>query len=182
MRPIIKRVLIGVVGLACLAVIAFVALVVYVMTPPFRSFSRAHENLPIVSVEAGDTVYCRMRYCDFRFPLPKGADIVQTNIDSGGFDTINGTIYVAGTNGGSINMRAYAELLQKMHFSLSIADASGCCPTNMPDMPFINEGKVIHYPVLSDFSASSIDQVGGVLQIGIVSNVTQIRFSYFGDY
>jgi len=152
------------------------------MTPPFRSFSRAHENLPIVSVEAGDTVYCRMRYCDFRFPLPKGADIVQTNIDSGGFDTINGTIYVAGTNGGSINMRAYAELLQKRHFSLSIADASGCCPTNMPDMPFINEGKVIHYPVLSDFSASSIDQVGGVLQIGIVSNVTQIRFSYFGDY
>ena len=28
---------------------------------------------------------------------------MQTNIDSGGFDTINGTIYVAGTNGGSIN-------------------------------------------------------------------------------
>jgi len=170
------------VGLACLAIIAFVALFVYMLMPPLRSFSRMHENLPTVSVEIGNTVYCRMRYCDFRFPLPKGAHIVQTNIDSGGFDTINGTIYVAGTNGGSVNMRDYAELLQKRHFSLGIADASGCCPANIPDVPFINAGKVIHHPVLSDYSAGSIDQVGGVLQIGIVSNMTQIRFSYFGDY
>ncbi|MGA2788703.1 MAG: hypothetical protein ABSF60_14375, partial [Verrucomicrobiota bacterium] len=73
MRPTIKRALIGMVGLACLAIIAFVALFVYMLMPPLRSFSRMHENLPTVSVEIGNTVYCRMRYCDFRFPLPKGA-------------------------------------------------------------------------------------------------------------
>ena len=107
---------------------------------------------------------------------------MQTNIESGGFDTINGTIYVVGANGGLVNMRDYVQLLQKKHFSLGIADASNCVSTDTPDEPIINAGKIIHYPVLSDFSAGSSDQVGGNLQIGVVSNMTQIRFGYFGDY
>jgi len=175
----VKRIFIGIAGLACFAT---AALVVYVMMPPLRSFSRAHEKLPAISVENGDTVYCRMRYCDFRFPLPNGARIVQTNIESGGFDTINGTINVVGASGGLINMRDYAELLQKKHFSLGIADASCCVGTNVPDMPITVAGKTIHHPVLSDFTAGSIDQDGGTLQIGTVSNLIQIRFGYFGDY
>jgi hypothetical protein len=182
MRLAFKRVLLGIVGLAGLAVFAFVALFLYAMMPPLRSFTRAHEKLPAISVENGDTAYCRMRYCDFRFPLPSDVRVVRTNIEGGGFDTIYGTIYVVGTNGRPVNMRAYAELLQKKHFDLGIADASGCVGTDVPDVPFVNAERVIHYPVLSDFLAGSTDPVGGCLEIGITDDVVQIRFSYFGDY
>jgi len=121
---------------------------VYAMMPPLRSFSRMHEALPTVSVEAGDTVYCRMRYCDFRFPLPDKVRIVRTDPVSGGFDTINGTIYLVGSDGGPVPMRAYAELLQRKHFDVSVADGTGCeCCTNVPDVPFVSTGRVIHYPI-----------------------------------
>lgn len=39
-----------------------------------------------------DTVYCRMKYCDFRFPLPKSSRVVQTNLNEGGVGTVNGFI------------------------------------------------------------------------------------------
>src|SRR5665213_243250 len=95
MKLVLKRVLLGVAGLVCLAAITFAALIAYAMTPPLRSFSRMHETLPRVSVEAGDTIYCRMRYCDFRFPLPEQARIIQTDSVTGGFDAVNGAIYLA---------------------------------------------------------------------------------------
>lgn len=172
----------GFAGLVFLIVVGFIVaadlFAFHEMTPPFN---RVNEHLPIVSFENGDTVYCRMRYCDFRFPLPKDGRIVQTNIESGGFDTINGSICVVGTNGGPVNIRDYATVLQEKRFHLDIADASCCAATNVPDVPYVVGHKVIHYPLFSSFSAGSENQDGGVLQIEVTDSVTQIRFSYFGD-
>jgi hypothetical protein len=61
---------------------------------------RLHEkNLPRVIVER-DTIYCRMKADDFRFPLPAGARAVNPVV-TGGFDTVDGTIQARfdGTNG-----------------------------------------------------------------------------------
>jgi hypothetical protein len=184
MKPIVKHVVIGIAGLACLAVLAFAGLFVYATMPPFHSFSRVHEKLPAISVENGDTLYCRMRYCDFRFPLPDGAKIVKTNTLTGGADMIDGAIYLVGPNGGPVKMREYAELLQKKHFDAAPADGNGCpCVTNyMPDVPFVSNGKVIHYPLFDNFGASSKDQEGGTIDVSIEGRMTKIRFSYFGDY
>jgi hypothetical protein len=184
LRPIIKRILIGVVGLACLAVFAFVALIVFVMMPPLRSFSLTHEKLPAVYVETGGTVYCRMRYCDFRFPLPSNVHIVWTNLDGGGFDTINGAIYVVGTNGGPVNLRDYAEFLQKKHWNVSVGSGAGCedVTNNVPDVPFVSSSGVIHYPLFEQMGAGSADQEGGGIVVETEDSMTKIRFSYFGDY
>ena len=184
MKPKVKRVAIVITGLAALAVIAFIGLIVYVMMPPLRSFSRMHEKLPTMTVENNDTLYCRMQYCDFRFPLPAGARIVRTDPLTGGADTINGAVYLAGPDGGPVNMRAYADLLQKKQFDAAPTDGSGCpaVTNNMPDVPFVCAGKVIHYPLFDDFGASSRSQAGGRIEVRIEGRLTQIRFSYFGDY
>ena len=57
--------------LCAVGVIAYLALIIFRLPPPMRSFGRRSEKLPSVSVGAGNVVYCRMRYCDFRFPLPE---------------------------------------------------------------------------------------------------------------
>src|SRR5258706_9592567 len=116
MRPVIKRILIGVAGLVCVTAFGVVAWIVYMLMPPFRSFSRMHEKLPSVSIESGKTVYCRMQYCDFRFPLPDKARVMRTGPVTGGFDTIEGTIYVVDSDGTPLSLRGYAELLQKNRF------------------------------------------------------------------
>ena len=184
MNPMAKRILIGMAGLVVLISIALVALIFYVMIPPLRSFTRAHEKLPAISIENRDTIYCRMRYCDFRFPLPADARIVRIEPVTGGFDTINGAIYVVGPDGGPVKMRAYAELLQSKHFGAAPCDGSGCpdVTNQMADVPFVSAGKVIHYPLFSDFSASSRNQEGGTIQVSIHDHTTEIRFGYFGDY
>ena len=184
MNPILKRILIGVGALACLAVFAFIALIVLVMMPPLRSFSRTNEKLPAVSVETGDTVYCRMRYCDFRFPLPDKARVVWTNIDDGGFDTIHGSIYVIGSDGNPINLRNYAEFLQNKNWNVSVASGDGCpdVTNNMRDIPFISPKSVTHYPLFENFGASSTKQEGGLINAETKNGVTKISFSYFGDY
>jgi hypothetical protein len=48
-------------------------------------------GLPKIRVESGDTIYCRMKADDFRFPLPPGSRAVNP-IVTGGFDTIDGTV------------------------------------------------------------------------------------------
>lgn len=184
MKPILKRVLIGVGVLVCLAVLAFVALAVYVMSPPLRSYSRAKEKLPAVIIETGNTVYCRMQYCDFRFPLPDNAHIVRTNLDSGGFDTINGAIYVVGADGKPISARSYAEFLQKKHWNVTVGSGFGCpdVTNNMLDVPFVSSGGTIHYPLFDQVFAGSTDQAGGSLIVEAEDHMTKIRFSFFGDY
>ena len=116
MNSTAKRVLIGTSALVLsAAIVSPVVLILYVLTPPIRSFTRMHENLPAVSIENGDTIYCRMRYCDFRFPLPAKARIVRSDPVTGGADTINGAIYVVGPDGRPISVRSYAEFLEKNH-------------------------------------------------------------------
>lgn len=184
MNPIAKRVLIGIAGLVCLAAVAFAALIVYVVMPPIRSFSRMHEKLPAVSIENGDTVYCRMRYCDFRFPLPDKAHVVRTDPVTGSADTINGTIYVVGPDGRPMSVRSYAEFLQKNHWNVTVGSGVGCpaVTNNCPDVPFVSSSGVIHYPLFDQVFAGQAEQEGGSIIIETGDSMTKIRFSYFGDY
>lgn len=184
MKPILKRILIGVGAFACLAALAFIASIVLVMMPPLRSFSRTNEKLPTVFVENGSTVYCRMRYCDFRFPLPDKAHVVRTNIDAGGFDTIHGSIYIINSDGSPINLRHYAEFLQNKNWNVSVASGYGCrdITDNMKDVPFLSPTSMTHYPLFENFGASSTKQEGGIINAETKNGLTEISFSYFGDY
>lgn len=58
------------------------------------------KNLPRIVIEGGDTVYCRMKADDFRFPLPPGGRAFNPILNSGGFDTVDGAVEVRfeGTN------------------------------------------------------------------------------------
>jgi len=184
MRPLQKRLFIGFASLAALPAILYAGLIVYWITPPLRSFSRIHEKLPAVFVEVGNTVYCRMWYCDFRFPLPDNALVVLTNIDSGGPDTINGSVFIMTTNGSPVNLRRYAEFLQQKKWEVNVASGFGCpeVMNNRPDEPFVSPGRVTHYPLFEGFGASLSEEARGGIQVETTNGVTQIHFSYFGDY
>jgi hypothetical protein len=177
-----RRIVIRIVVFFCFVVMAMIGYVMLGM-PTLLSLSRTGEKLPAIFVEVGNTAYCRMRYCDFQFPLPNGAQIVRTNIESGSFDTIKGTVYAIETNGTPINLRAFAELLEKKHFNLSITDLTGCdCCTNIHAVPFVSNGKMIKIPDFSSIGANSRDPLGGWITADLVdTNAVRIRFSYFGD-
>lgn len=179
-----KRILISLAIAVFWVPVAYAALVVYVLMPPLRSFPRMHEKLPSVSVEPGNIFYCRMLYCDFRFPLPRAGRIIRVDPVIGGADGIDGEVYLVGPKGGPVDMRAYAELLQTKQFDATPADGSGCpCITNrLVDVPFVSDGKVIHYPQFDDFWASSSNELGGSIEVSIQDHMTKIRFIYFGDY
>ncbi len=125
-----------------------------------------------------------MRYCDFRFPLPGNVQILRTNLDGGGFDTIGGAIYVVGPDGGPVNTREYAETLQKKYWNVTVGSGVGCpdVTDNCQDVPFASSNGVIHYPLFDEISAGSVDQPGGGITVGTEDRMTKIRFSYFGDY
>ena len=71
-------------------------------------------RLPAVSEQDG-IVLCRMRYCDFRFPLPPGAHIVSVSSLSVGSDTVRGTIVHSSATGAV----TYDEVLRKQGFQFS---------------------------------------------------------------
>src|SRR3954466_11717864 len=50
------------------------------------------KNLPRIVIEKGGIVYCRMKADDFRFPLPPGSRGTNPILNSGGFDTVDGTV------------------------------------------------------------------------------------------
>ncbi len=114
---------------------------------------RSHENLPTVSVESGNRLCCRMLYCDFRFPLPTKTKLARIESVTGGFDTIRGVICVTNTDGGIVDLRAYARAMRSDGFKIG-GDSSG-------------------------FSASSPDG-GFVAAEGL--DRCRITFSFFGDY
>ena len=60
-----------------------------ILAIPVHSHWRS--RLPAVSEHDG-MVLCRMKYCDFRFPLPPGAHIVSIGPLTVGADTITGSI------------------------------------------------------------------------------------------
>ena len=115
----------------------------------------SHENLPSVVIESGRTVCCRMKFCDFRFPLPKGAGVMTNDPVSGGFDTIKGAIYVTNADGGTVNLQAYGRRIWKDGFRVNAG----------PDFMF---------------TASSPD--GGALEVETSGRTAKIAFSFFGDY
>jgi hypothetical protein len=191
LSKIIGFVILSVVVVSVFAFLVCPALVIhlvffdtYAMNGDIRALQRTNEKLPTVNIQNGDTVYCRMRMCDFSFPLPDGARVVRTNIDDGGGDTINGEVYVAGPMGGPVNMRAYAEQLEKKDFVAAPCDGTGCpeVTNHMADVPFVSGRDVIHYPLFNDFTASSKNPEGGFMEISVESNLTEIKFGYFGDY
>jgi hypothetical protein len=61
------------------------------------------KDLPKVFVENGSTVYCRMKADDFRFSLPPGSRPLTTNIASGGFDWVDGSVEVQIQNSSTMN-------------------------------------------------------------------------------
>jgi hypothetical protein len=63
---------------------------------PLHSYWRSQQ--PAVSESRG-MVVCRMKYCDFRFPLPPGAHIVSIGPLTVGPDTITGIIVHNGATG-----------------------------------------------------------------------------------
>lgn len=148
----------------------------YFVVVGVRAAMRAHESLPSVSVESGRTVYCRMRYCDFRFPLPDGAHVVRTDSVNGGFDTIKGAIYVTAPDGSPVDLEAYAELLRKHHFNVQPGF------TSEADPPWVGTPAKRNHPegYTIPFAASTAD--GGWVAVDIIDHTNKIAFSYFGDY
>lgn len=141
------------------ATIAQFAFFVFVYTPPLlRSFARGNESLPATVIESGHTVYCRMRVCDFRFPLPPDCVVEHVGTVQGGFDTIDGSVRISATDRASLDMRAYAELLQRHGFR---AEAPGT----------------------TWLFASSTNPLGGSIEASLDTPTTAtIRYGYFGDY
>lgn len=115
----------------------------------------SRENFPSVVIESGRTVCCRMKFCDFRFPLPKGTSVMTNDPIGGGFDTIKGAIYVTNADGGTVNLQAYRRRIWK----------DGFCVNASPD---------------SKFTANSPD--GGALEVETSGRTVRIAFSFFGDY
>jgi len=148
----------------------------YLVVVRVRGAARSHESLPSVSVESGRLVYCRMQYCDFRFPLPDGAQVVQTDSVSGGFDTIKGAIFVTARNGGPVDLQAYAGLLRKHHFNVQPGF------TSEADPPWVGAPAKRNHPegYTIPFAASTKD--GGWVAVDVIDRTTKIAFSYFGDY
>jgi len=116
--------------------------------------SASHEILPSIVVESRRTVCCRMEFCDFRFPLPKGAGVMSVDPVTGGFDTIKGTIYVTNANGGPVDLDAYARRIWEAGFHVSRGDFM--------------------------FGAGAPD--GGTIGVANSKHWTKIDFSFFGDY
>jgi hypothetical protein len=129
-----------------------------------------------MTVQDGKTVYCRMRDCDFYFPLPSGARIQSTDPVTGGDDTIDGFLYVTDKNGGPVDLNAYAELMRKKglrveyNVGASLEGEVGKAPTKF-NPPY--GGTPAWVAVGGDVGAVAVETV---------SNVTVIGFTYFGDY
>ncbi len=149
----------GVAGAIFAAIMALLATLVFVYTvPAIRSFARMHESLPTAVIEDGHTVYCRMRYCDFRFPLPPECVVEHIGTVQGGFDTIDGSLRISASSGASLDMRAYAQLLQQRGFQVEAPDAFS-------------------------LFAGSTRPLGGSIEVSLDTATTAtIRFGYFGDY
>ncbi len=143
---------------------------------PARAASRSREALPAVSVESARTVYCRMEYCDFRFPLPDDARVARIETVSGGFDTIKGALYVTNADGGPVDLQAYAKLLRRHHFDVQPGFSSEADP------PWVGPPAKRNHPdgYTIPFAAGTAD--GGWVAVDVIDHTTKIGFSYFGDY
>jgi hypothetical protein len=72
---------------------------------------RLGENhLPKILVERGNTIYCRMKADDFRFPLPPGSRPLNPTV-RGGFDTADGSVEVRFEGSNSVTVSEYKVFL-----------------------------------------------------------------------
>jgi hypothetical protein len=165
------------------AVLSVTAVVSYFAWPFFdwlvlvqiRAAMRAHESLPSVTIKPGQTVYCRMQECDYRFPLPDGVNVAAIDLVQGGADSIKGAIYVTTSNGGPMDWQAYAEVLRRHHFNVMPHYATEADP------PWVGAPKRNHptgYAI--PFAAGGED--GGWVAVDTIDHTNKIAFSYFGDY
>jgi hypothetical protein len=67
-------------------------------------------NLPKIMVENGNTIYCRMKADDFRFPLPPLSRATNLLV-TGGFDTVDGSIEVQYESTNQITAATYERSL-----------------------------------------------------------------------
>ena len=67
-------------------------------------------NLPKITVEHGNTIYCRMKADDFHFPLPPLSRATNLVV-SGGFDTVNGSVEALFESTNRITAFEYERLL-----------------------------------------------------------------------
>jgi len=143
---------------------------------PARSALRAGEKLPSISVERDRMVYCRMQYCDFRFPLPDDTRIARTAPVTGGDDSVKGAFFITNKNGGPVDLEAYAELLRRHHFTVLPGDVSEADP------PWVGAPAERHHPegYTIPWRASGGD--GGWVAVDTIDHTTKIGFSYWGDY
>ena len=70
-------------------------------------------NLPLVSIEDENVVYCRMKADDFRFEIPTGGVATKASIESEGFESVDGSVVVTFPEERQISTRQYGELLRK---------------------------------------------------------------------
>ena len=122
-----------------------------------RALSRCRETLPAISIENERTVYCRMRSCDFRFPLPDDARVKWIDPVKGDFDTTKGVLYLETQGGRAIDVLAYANLLERNRFQVEQRSAW-------------------------QLEARSTKPEGGRVTIETSNGTAKIYFSYFGDY
>jgi hypothetical protein len=67
-------------------------------------------SLPKIMVENGNTIYCRMKADDFRFPLPPISRATNLII-TGGFDTVDGCVEAQFESTNQITVAEYKRLL-----------------------------------------------------------------------
>jgi hypothetical protein len=84
--------------------------VIIIAAIPLHSYWRSRQ--PAVSESRG-IVVCRMKYCDFRFPLPPGAHIASIGPLTIGPDTITGSI----VHSGATSTVTYDAVLRQHGFS-----------------------------------------------------------------
>ena len=74
---------------------------------------RLMENgLPTITIEDEKIVYCRMKGDDFRLPLPPEGTVSESSIESGGYDTVAGSVLVTFLGGQSISPQKYEKWLK----------------------------------------------------------------------
>lgn len=88
----------------------------------------------------------------FDSPCRLGRGSFERTRVTGGFDTIQGSVWTEGSNGAPVDLQAYAALLRSHHFRVNYVSESSTLDANTAD--------------------------GGGLQVGLGT----IRFSYFGDF
>src|SRR5436190_16642929 len=68
------------------------------------------KDLPKILIQ-GNTIYCRMKTDDFRFPLPAGSRGTNAIITGGIFDTIDGTVEARFDGTNMVTASEYAAFL-----------------------------------------------------------------------